>query len=95
MKRRQEKPPKPPRVAEPVQVYLGLPDQERLGRLTVRLGATKSDILRRGLEALEAQTAAATSGSSERVVLPTFAGSRLLPGVNLDNTATLLDLMED
>jgi hypothetical protein len=43
------------RVREPVQVYLDGPDQERLERLTGRLGATKSDVLRRGLQALEQQ----------------------------------------
>lgn len=43
------------RVREPVQVYLDGPDQERLERLTSRLDATKSDVLRRGLEALEHQ----------------------------------------
>lgn len=91
-------PKQPPRVAEPVQVYLQPPDRERLERLTDHLGTTKSDVLRRGLEvleALEAQTAAAASVSGERPALPSFAGSRLLPGVNLDNAATLLDLMEE
>ncbi len=47
--------PKPPRVSEPVQVYLHRPDQDRLERLTERLETTKSDVLRRGLEALERQ----------------------------------------
>ncbi len=42
-------------VREPVQVYLDGPDQERLERLTSRLDATKSDVLRRGLQALERQ----------------------------------------
>jgi hypothetical protein len=46
---------KTPVVREPVQVYLDGPDQERLERLTDRLEATKSDVLRRGLEALEHQ----------------------------------------
>ena len=41
------------RVREPVQVYLDGPEQERLERLTEELDSTKSDILRRGLEALE------------------------------------------
>ncbi len=41
------------RVREPVQVYLDAPEQERLERLTEELDTTKSDILRRGLEALE------------------------------------------
>jgi hypothetical protein len=42
-------------VREPVQVYLDGPDQARLERLTGRLAATKSDVLRRGLQALEQQ----------------------------------------
>lgn len=41
------------RVREPVQVYLDGSDQDRLERLTAQLDTTKSDILRRGLEALE------------------------------------------
>lgn len=47
--------PKAARVAEPVQVYLHRPDQERLKRLTERLQTNKSDVLRRGLDALERQ----------------------------------------
>ena len=43
----------PKRVREPVQVYLDGPEQARLERLTDEMGTTKSDILRRGLEALE------------------------------------------
>ena len=49
------KPPSPGRVSEPAQVYLHRPDQDRLARLTARLCTTKSDVLRRGLEALERQ----------------------------------------
>jgi len=45
----------PPRVAEPVQVYLKPADQDRLQRLTDELGTSKSDVLRRGLRALEQQ----------------------------------------
>lgn len=41
------------KVSEPVQVYLARDDRDRLERLTGRLAATKSDVLRRGLEALE------------------------------------------
>jgi hypothetical protein len=44
---------KPKRVSEPVQVYLDAPGRERLEWLTAELGATKSDVLRRALEALE------------------------------------------
>ena len=41
------------RVREPAQVYLDVPDQERLERLIAELDTTTSDVLRRGLEALE------------------------------------------
>jgi len=41
--------------AAPVQVYLGSAERERLDRLAGRLGATKSEVLRKGLEALERQ----------------------------------------
>lgn len=47
--------PKATSVSEPVQVYLHRPDQDRLKRLTERLETNKSDVLRRGLEALERQ----------------------------------------
>ena len=43
------------RVAEPVQVYLRPAEKDRLDRLTDRLDTSKSDVLRRGLEALERQ----------------------------------------
>ncbi len=46
---------RPLRVAEPVQVYLREEERERLARLTRELDTTKSDVLRRGLEALERQ----------------------------------------
>ena len=45
--------PPPARVAEPVQVYLQPDDQDRLARLTDKLSTSKSDVLRRGLVALE------------------------------------------
>lgn len=45
------------RVREPVQVYLEAPDRERLEWLTAQLGATKSDVLRRALQALERDVA--------------------------------------
>ncbi len=43
----------PSRVREPVQVYLDEAERTRLERLTRALGTTMSDVLRRGLEALE------------------------------------------
>ena len=41
--------------AAPVQVYLGPRDRDRLERLASRLDLSKSDVLRRGIEALERQ----------------------------------------
>ncbi|HSM59920.1 MAG TPA: ribbon-helix-helix protein, CopG family [Longimicrobiales bacterium] len=43
----------PARVREPVQVYLDPADRDRLDRLREQLGSNKSDVLRKGLEALE------------------------------------------
>ena len=43
------------RVSEPVQVYLDRAQQRRLERLAGELGLSKSDVVRRGLEALESQ----------------------------------------
>jgi hypothetical protein len=40
-------------VAEPVQVYLDASDRDRLERLARQLDTTKSEVLRRGLSALE------------------------------------------
>lgn len=82
------------RVAEPVQVYLAGPDLDRLERLASRLGATKSDVLRRGLGALEAQSA-----HSNRLAvgppIPVFTGGMgLCDGVNLDSMSELLDIMD-
>jgi len=93
MTSRHEKRTRGGRVAEPVQVYLDRPDRERLDRLAARLNATKSDVLRRGLEALESLTRRASGPAPAPVPLPTFRGRGLQPGVDLDDTASLLDLM--
>lgn len=55
MKRSHDRPEKPKRVAEPVQVYLDPADRDRLERLASQLDTSKSGVLRRGLEALERQ----------------------------------------
>ncbi len=93
MNRHHEPRPKPRRVAEPVQVYLDPADRDRLDRLTERLEATKSDVLRRGLEALDAMTRSRGTGG-RGASLPTFRGKGLQPGVDLDDTASLLELMD-
>ena len=84
---------KPGRVSEPVQVYLAGPDLDRLERLAARLSATKSDVLRRGLSALEAESVS----MGRRAVgppLPTFKGTGLREGVDLNRMAALLDLLD-
>jgi len=94
MKKNHERLSKSDRSAEPVQVYLERADRERLERLALQLGATKSDVLRRGLEALESQIRRPDARAPEPVALPTFTGDGLQPGVDLDDTASLLDLMQ-
>ncbi len=94
MKRSHDKPGKAARVAEPVQVYLERPDRERLERLADALDATKSDVLRRGLEALESLTRRRAAAGAAPVALPVFGGQGLLPGVDLDDSASLLDLID-
>lgn len=56
------------RVGEPAQVYLTDADRERLERLMTQLGTTKSDVLRRGLEALELQHAEPASHPALRII---------------------------
>jgi hypothetical protein len=85
---------RPARVAEPVQVYLDPADRERLERLAARLDTTLSDVLRQGLAALEAMTRRSRQPSAELAPLPTFRGKGLQPGVNLDDTSSLLDVMD-
>ena len=84
------------RVAEPVQVYLDRADRERLDRLSERLDATKSDVLRRALAALESQVRPPTAApAGVAPPLPTFGGEGLQAGVDLDDSANLLDLMHE
>lgn len=91
MKRRHERSPSR-RVAEPVQVYLDRADRERLERLAAELDATKSDVLRRGLEALESRLRRPTAAAVP-LALPVFTGQGMQPGVDLDDSAALLDVM--
>jgi Arc/MetJ family transcription regulator len=52
------------------------------------LTAVIEDALRRAL-------ASGAAGPAEHVELPTFRGDGLQPGVDLDDTASLLDLMDE
>jgi hypothetical protein len=59
---------RPARIAEPVQVYLEPPDRARLERMANDLNATKSDVLRRALEALEQQLTDPQSNPDLRLI---------------------------
>lgn len=41
-----------PRVREPIQVYLSTAERDQLDRLAALLGVSRSEVLRRGLDAL-------------------------------------------
>ncbi len=56
-------------------------------------GRTLTQLLEDALRETLARRKAAAD--TERVPLPTFKGTGLMPGVDLDNSAALLDLMEE
>ncbi len=56
------------RVSEPVQVYLSSAEAARLNRLMKKFSASKSEVLRRGLEALELQVGDPDSHPALRIV---------------------------
>ena len=65
----------PPRVREaaPVQVYLDPDDQDRLERLAEQLEVSKSDVLRRGLDALERAVTDPATHPALRLIGLTYA----------------------
>ena len=56
------------REAAPLQVYLVADEHERLERLADQLDATKSDVVRRGLLALERELQSPTSHPALRLI---------------------------
>jgi hypothetical protein len=56
------------RIREPVQVYLDGGQRRRLERMAGQLGLTKSDVVRRGLEALERQLADPADHPALRII---------------------------
>lgn len=81
MKTNHEKPTR--KVSEPVQVYLDPPDRVRLERLASQLDATKSAVLRRGLEALEQQLTDPAAHPALRII-GIAAGHPRLPAPGYD-----------
>lgn len=65
-------------------MYLEPPDRTRLERLTEQLEATKSDVLRRGLEALERQLLDPSTHPALRIIgIAGGAGKRPSPGYDV------------
>jgi hypothetical protein len=86
--------PAPPRVREPVQVYLDPDDQQRLERLRSRLATSKSDVLRRGLESLERELTDPDAHPALRIIglgESTPAGGAAAPDAARDHDAVLAD----
>jgi hypothetical protein len=73
--------PSPKRVSEaaPVQVYLDRQSRDRLDRLTERLETTRSDVLRRGLIALERESSEPGSHPVLKLATAAEAGAAALP----------------
>lgn len=65
----------------------------RLKEYAVRNGTTLTRVLEDAARQLLARKRG-PAAVKERVRLPTFAGNGLQPGVDLDDSAALLDLME-
>ena len=57
-------------------------------------GRTLTSIVEDSLRMYLARRNGAESGKAA-IVLPTFGGGGLMPGVDLDNSASLLDIMEE
>lgn len=64
----------------------------RAKRLALRAGRTLTAVIEDALRAALAR--GNPHGHGQRVQLPTFRGGGLLPGVDLDDTAALLEVMD-
>lgn len=64
---------------------------KRARQLALARSCTLSDLVE---ESLQRALAAPTAPPPEQARIPTFAGRGLQPGVDLDSTAGLLDVME-
>lgn len=71
-----------------------LPDEllKAAKRRAVETGRTLTDVIEDALRAALAREE--TEGTGEPFSLPTYGSGGTLPGVDLDDTAALLDLME-
>ncbi len=65
---------------------------EKAKRAALERGTTLTAVIE---DALRRALVPASDGPREPVALPTFRGDGLRPGVDLDDTATLLDVMDE
>lgn len=83
------------RVREPIQVYLSTAERDRLDHLSSRMGVSRSEVLRRGLERLaEREKDAALADLIRRGVLrpPLITQGPIPPG---EPVAPLEDLLRE
>jgi hypothetical protein len=75
---------------------VSIPDDllERAKARSASENRTLGDIMADGLRVVLYPSLAATKPGAKAPPLPTFRGQGLQPGVDLDNNAALLDLME-
>jgi Arc/MetJ-type ribon-helix-helix transcriptional regulator len=71
------------RVGEPMQVYLDGVQRRRLAQLAGQLGLSKSDVVRRGLEALERQLTDPANHPALRIIGIAGAESAVNPGYDI------------
>lgn len=65
---------------------------ERAKRVALERGTTLTAVIE---DALRRALTPAPTSTREPIALPTFRGDGLLPGVDLNDTASLLDLMDE
>jgi hypothetical protein len=83
------------RVREPIQVYLSTAERERLDRVAARMGVSRSEVLRRGLEQIaERDKDAAFADLIRRGILrpPLVTGGTVPQG---ERVAPLEDLLKE
>lgn len=81
------------RPPEPVQVYLAEADLERLDRLAAQLGLSKSEVLRRGLAALDARGPEPDEGAPRGPIPVSTRRGGPRKGISLDRMSEVWDLL--
>ena len=87
------------RVREPIQVYLSTTERERLDSVAARLGVSRSEVLRRGLEAMAEPQRAEDSALADLVrrgiLKPALRPPAPIPDSERKPIMTFDELMKD